>query len=332
MRFIRGLSPDTIRILERIYQQSKYHQVRVRAQCIQLSYKGYKIQELMKIFKISRSTIYNYFNAWEDQGLVGLYDKKGRGRKSILNDEQKEMIKKWVKENPKNLDKVNSRIFSEWGIKISSDTIRRILHFLNMSWHRIKRVVPKKPDPLLYKDKKQELSKLKEQFDKGEIDLRYFDETGFSLISYVPYAWQEKGEQVTVPTQKSKTLNALGFLNKNNDLEVYLFDKSINSDVVIACIDKFCETLKKKTVLVIDNSPIHKSNAMLDKLEVWKEKGLIIFFLPTYSPELNIIEILWRFIKYKWLGIDDFFSWESLVEAVENIFRDFGEKYVINFA
>ncbi|NJL09991.1 MAG: transposase [Calothrix sp. SM1_7_51] len=100
----------------------------------------------MKIFKISRSTIYNYFNDWEDQGLVSLYDKKGRGRKSKLNNEQKEIIKEWVKENPKNLDKVTSRIFSEWGIKISSDTIRRILHFLNMSWHRIKRVVPKKPE------------------------------------------------------------------------------------------------------------------------------------------------------------------------------------------
>ncbi len=120
MRFIRGLSPDTIRILERIYQQSKYHQVRLRSQCIQLSNKGYKIIELIKIFKISRSTIYNYFNGWEDQGLVSLYDKKGRGRKSKLNNEQKEIIKEWVKENPKNLDKVSSRILSEWGIKISS--------------------------------------------------------------------------------------------------------------------------------------------------------------------------------------------------------------------
>jgi len=34
--------------------------------------------------------------------------------------------------------------------------------------------------------------------------------------------------------------------------------------------------------------------------EEWKKKGLSIFWLPTYSSELNIIEILWRLIKYSW--------------------------------
>jgi len=59
---------------------------------------------------------------------------------------------------------------------------------------------------------------------------------------------------------------------------------------------------------------------------------LSIFFLLTYSPELNLIEILWRFIKYNWLRIDAYEGWESLVKAVEYIFQHFGEEYVINFA
>ncbi|MEO0968390.1 MAG: IS630 family transposase, partial [Cyanobacteria bacterium J06639_18] len=186
-------------------------------------------------------------------------------------------------------------------------------------------------DPLEYKDKKKELSELKKREDRGEIDLRYVDESGFCLSSYIPYAWQDK-EKITVKTQTSRRLNAFGLLNRKNDLEVYLFEKSINSDVVIACIDKFCERLEKQTVLVIDNSPIHTSNAFLAKQEEWKEKGLTIFFLPTYSPELNIIEILWRFIKYHWLEVDAYESWNSFVEAIENIFINFGDKYIINFA
>ena len=55
-------------------------------------------------------------------------------------------------------------------------------------------------------------------------------------------------------------------------------------------------------------------------------------FLATNILELNIIEILWRFIKYSWLDFDAYSSWESLVEAVENILRNVGKKYVINFA
>jgi hypothetical protein len=47
-----------------------------------------------------------------------------------------------------------------------------------------------------------------------------------------------------------KRINERKFSNKKNDLDVYLFEKSINSDVVIACIGNFCETLQKKTVLL----------------------------------------------------------------------------------
>lgn len=56
-----------------------------------------------------------------------------------------------------------------------------------------------------------------------------------------------------------------------------------------------------------------------------------IFPLPTYSPELNLIEILWRFIKYEWIEFDAYKSWEHLVEYVENVIKNFGEKYIINF-
>ncbi|GAA6617525.1 IS630 family transposase [Scytonema sp. NUACC26] len=332
MRFIRGLSKETIKMLNRIYKSSKYHQVRQRAQCIKLSYEGYKINELIQIFNVSRLTITNWLDDWDTYGLVGLYDKKGRGRKSKLNDEQKEQVKKWTKQNPKNLDLVRKNIREAWDIDVSKDTIKRILELLDMSWHRIKRGVAGQPDPLVYKRKKQELSELKKQEDRGEIDLRYVDETGFCLCSYVPYAWQEQGEEIIVKTQQSKRVNALGFFNRKNNLDVYLFEKSINSDVVIACIDKFCESIEKKTVLVLDNSSIHTSNALFDKQEEWKEKGLTLFFLPTYSPELNIIEILWRFIKYQWLEIDAYSSWKNLVEAVEDIFRQYGGKYIINFA
>jgi transposase len=52
----------------------------------------------------------------------------------------------------------------------------------------------------------------------------------------------------------------------------------------------------------------------------------------TYSPELNLIEILWRFIKYEWLEIDAYSSWQSLVSSVEKILKEFGDNYVINFA
>lgn len=120
-------------------------------------------------------------------------------------------------------------------------------------------------------------------------------------------------------------------MNRKNHLETYVSEQSINSDVVIACIDTFFPSVDKPTVIVVDQSSIHVSDAILDKLEEWQERQITIFVLPSYSPQLNLIEILGRFIKYEWLGIDAYSSWETFVESVEKILKEFGENYVINF-
>ncbi|WP_080570091.1 helix-turn-helix domain-containing protein [Anaplasma marginale] len=50
----------------------------------------------MEIVQVSRNTIYNWFNAWDKNGLVGLYDSKGRGRNQKLNIKYQQKIKQWV--------------------------------------------------------------------------------------------------------------------------------------------------------------------------------------------------------------------------------------------
>jgi len=58
MRFIRDLSWETEKMLERIYRYSEHHQTRQRAKCLLLSFQGTAIKELMKIFEVIRKTIY----------------------------------------------------------------------------------------------------------------------------------------------------------------------------------------------------------------------------------------------------------------------------------
>ena len=120
-------------------------------------------------------------------------------------------------------------------------------------------------------------------------------------------------------------------MNRRNHLEAYVSTQSITSEVVIACIDTFFAQVDKRTVIVMDQASIHTSGAMLDKLEEWKQRNIEIFELPSYSPELNLIEILWRFIKYEWIEISAYQSWQSLVDYVEKVLREFGDNYVINF-
>jgi transposase len=276
MRYIKGLSKETIKILNRIHKSSKHHQVRKRAHCILLSYERYSIAELMKIFKVSRNTIYNWFNNWESSGLVGLYNQGGQGRRKTFDSQQQEIIKSWAKETPKQLSVVQEKIEKKWGIKTSRDTIKRVIKGLKMKWKRMRSVVGGKPQKEVYERKKKILEALKKLSKQGAIDLRYLvptlrefdsrrkaaphsaDESGFCLTPYVPYCWQENDGKIEgLKSQRSPRINVIGLLNQKNELESYIFEKTITSEVVINFLDQFAEKIKQPTVVVIDNAPIH---------------------------------------------------------------------------
>ena len=54
-----------------------------------------------------------------------------------------------------------------------------------------------------------------------EIEIRYVDESGFCLIPYIPYAWQEINQKIEIKSQQSKRLNVWGFFSKSNEIEPY---------------------------------------------------------------------------------------------------------------
>ena len=133
MRSIRRLSKETIKILKRIEANSQYHKVRQRAKCIQLSYQQYTIQELSDIFGVTYLTISRWLSRWDKEGLAGLYDKKGRGRKSSFTPQQKKQIKHWFEEDTQELEIVKRKIDTTWNIKISTSTIKRILKSMKLA-------------------------------------------------------------------------------------------------------------------------------------------------------------------------------------------------------
>ena len=96
-------------------------------------------------------------------------------------------------------------------------------------------------------------------------------------------------------------------------------------------MDEFVKTITMKTVLVLDNASIHHSEKFNAKLCEWIQKGLRIFHLPAYSPHLNLIETLWRKIKYDWLKPSDYASWEHLKTTINNILASVGDFYKIKF-
>lgn len=112
----------------------------------------------------------------------------------------------------------------------------------------------------------------------------------------------------------------------------FVFEETIDAEIVIACFDYLSQIITKLTLVVIDGAPTHKSAAFQARLEEWEARGLYVYLLPAYSPELNLIEILWRMIKYDCLPLNAYDSFKDLMRSLIAVLKGVGSKYQINFA
>ncbi len=335
MKYVSPLTENEISRLNDIMKDGQSSRVRHRAHYILLSAEGYQINEIADIFKVDRRTVSSLIDDWEKSGFDGLTDRPRSGRPEILTEAKKEKAVELLRENPRSVKIVIAKIAVITGMTVSANTLKRLAKSAGLIWKRIKKSVKPKRDEEEFTKAKKAIGELKTRQEKGAVDIFYFDETGFDLQPAVPYAWQPEGETIDVLSSRSARLNALGFLNTENcDFQCCTFECAVDSEIVTACFDRFCEYTdkEKQTFVIIDNASVHTSNVFIEKIEEWKEKGLFIINLPPYSPELNLIEILWRFIKYVWLPFSAYLSFENLVKEVENILKEVGSEYIINFS
>ncbi len=332
MRFIKDLSTEEKILLKNIHKTSHTHASRRRASAILLSHKGYTLNELSKIFDICRQTAASWLNAWAKDGESALSDKPRSGRPFKLLPDIKQEAIEWVTEHPRSLKTVLAQLSEKHGITVSRATLKRICKQAKLCWKRVRRSLRSKRNPDLFAASQKQLAALTEQAKQQTIDLVYFDESGFTLEPCIPYAWQPVGETIEVPCAKSKRLNVLGFMNKNGSFQSWVFEQSVTSAVVIACFDTFIDTLKRPTTIVIDNAPIHTSQEFKDNLDRWEKHGVTILPIAAYSPELNLIEMLWRKIKYEWMPFSAYSSFLALKQNLFEILANIGSSYCIKFA
>lgn len=188
-----------------------------------------------------------------------------------------------------------------------------------------------KRDQQEFEAKKEQLRQLEGLQEQGFQQLYYYDESGFSLTSALPYAWQRQGETIEIPASKGRRINVAGLINRQADFHYQAHTGRMGSKEVIGLLDSFCGKIRQKTIVVLDNAPTHRSKAFMGKVKQWQEQDLYIFFLPAYSPELNKIEMLWRKIKYQWLDFDAYTCWDSLQRHLSHVLNNIGQEYIINF-
>jgi transposase len=176
------------------------------------------------------------------------------------------------------------------------------------------------------------LAELEQLSRRGLIDLYYGDESRVCLQGYVPYGWQFADEEVFVPSSQGAGLNCFALLTRANACRFATTAQCIDSAFVMEQLEELSCSLQRMTVVVLDNARVHKSKAVQERRGVWEERGLFLFYLPPYSPHLNIAEVLWRKLKYEWLQPKDYSSARTLFEQTRQALAAVGTLLRINFS
>ena len=332
-KFVPPLCEEQTNKLRMMIKNSDQPRVRQRAHAILLSAEAFTIDEIAKICGVDRDTISSWIDKWEQFGFEGLKDQPRSGNPGILTADEKQLVLELCKENPRSIHSIIASLFEQTGKRVSDSTIKRLLKAAKLTWKRVRKSMKNKRDDEEFEAANLELEELKKPHQDGEIELWFFDESGFDLQPSVPGAKQPPKQTIEIPSVRSKRLNVLGFLTPDNQSESFCFEGTVDTDVVVACFDEFSsKRTSKPRYVILDNASIHTSAEFIINFEQWEKKGLIIRSLPTYSSELNLIETLWRFIKYSWLPFSAYLSFDNLVLSVENVLKQIGSKFIINFA
>ena len=204
-----------------------------------------------------------------------------------------------------------------YNVSYSLSQVRNIFHKMGM--------VSIKPRPRHRKANKKAQEEFKihfkdriEEYAKKGYKVFFLDEATFHVAPYIVYGWFKKGSRPVVKYlhRRDEKHRVLGALSKDHFFYQFT-EQNFNSDV----FEKFLLSLLKKfghVVIVIDRAGYHVSKQMQAFYELHKEY-LHVEYFPSYSPELNPAEQIWRKVK-QWLGIT---LWTDKDELKEQIISSF---------
>jgi transposase len=174
-----------------------------------------------------------------------------------------------------------------------------------------------------------EIAELLKKAQAGEITLAYVDEAGFSAVHPVTYAWTPVGkdERHQIDAQRGSRLNVMGALLSCGRMIATSYWQNTTADVFAGFLTKLLNETKKPLTIILDNARIHKAKKIQSVIEELAKRGLTLYFLPPYSPELNRIERLWHKMKYTWLKPKNR-DRDTLMADVTEIVDNFGSRYV----
>jgi transposase len=314
------LKKHEITSLEAFHKILKDKNVADRVKCVIALGKGYSFEQIEEILLINERTARRYFNLYKQKGEDGLILLEYRGRIPKLTKEQSEELREHISNNlySKALDIVYY-IKKKYYVDFTPEGLVITLHRLGFSYKKTK-VKPAKADPKKQEDFVEEYKRLKENLKEDE-KIMFVDAVHPTHNVMPAYAWILIGTEKEVKSNTGRErVNINGAYSPNDNEIIVRQDETINAQ---STVELFKMIEKKnpdlKTIYVIlDNAKYNRSKLVKEYLLTSRIK---LMFLPSYSPNLNLIERLWKFFKKNVLYNKYYEKVEDFRRAITDFFE-----------
>lgn len=287
--------------------------------CAILAYdKGYTMEQIADNLCISVATVSLYISQYHFSGKTE-NESKG-GNKNKLTEEESSALEKHLTEvtylHVKHIQKYVQKTF---GVGFSRSGMTFWLKERKFI-HKKPKKVPGKVDPAKQAAFISFYEELKKNMTSSE-EIYFGDAVHPEHQSQSVCGWIKKGEEKTIQTTgKQRRLHFAGAISLQS-MQVFTQEYSqIDADAMVDFLKKLrVFSSASKIHLVLDNGRAHK-NGRVEK--VAEELGIIIHYLPPYSPNLNPIERLWKILRENELYNKYYEDWNDFCLAVRGFFTE----------
>ena len=307
--------------LRRQIQKTKNRKFADRLRVVLFKSEGCRHHAIAKLLQMGINQVTKILNCYLKGGLEALLKDDYQGSNPRLTVEQQNALKMELKTKIySTADQVIGWVEKQWNITYSLRGMHTLLKRLGFTYKK-NRLVPNKADPEKQRQFVQWFEKIRAEL--GPDDRLYFgDAVHVKHNAEAGYAWSPVGEPHLIPTNSGRQrYNVLGaYCTQTHEHVFILTEANINQYTMVELLPKLREKHPGdgKIYLVLDNASYNRAKRVQAQAETSR---ITIKFQPPYSPNLNLIERLWKFMrkmfcKDKYRGtfaefrtqLDDFFA------------------------
>jgi transposase len=269
---------------------------------------GWKQKAISVALGVSKGAVSQWMKRGREGGKAALLKRKAPGAASKLSAEQLAMLPEVLargavtygfRGNVWTHPRIVKIIQREMGVKYHPNHIPRLLKKINWTRQKPRRQASQRNEEAIRHWCSVEWPRLyKNAVRKGQTVV-FMDEAGFRLLPGLVHTYAPRGQTPILDVPFSRDhLSVMGALTLDGMLLTWAQDHSVKGPDVVRFLKHVLAKIEGNILLIWDNLPAHRGHAVKAFLASEAAKRLTLKALPSYAPELNPEEGVWRFLKY----------------------------------